>query len=152
MCPEHHVLPDILPEVYTTEVIRAMKESHERRNGFSPGPPVLVTETLHSTALQVAELPAYVYAADLAEGIDADGDVWEMIDWVQGENRQHPFIVREGRLYTTTDLRRQRPQPFHDVVTGSVTVLRAKDLWGDDEGARRYVETPAQGTAALYHP
>jgi hypothetical protein len=140
MCPEHHVLPDVLPEVYTVQVMRAMKEAHETRNGFAPEPLALVTERLHSTALHVTELPAYVYGADLAEGLAGEGDVWPALDWRQGEHRQHPFIAREGRLYTTTDLRRRHPQPFHQVVAGTVTVLKARDMWREDEGARRFVQ------------
>jgi len=140
MCPEHHVLPDTLPEVYTVAVLQAMKETHERSNGFPPCPPVLVTETLHSTALPVAELPAFVYASDLADGLSEETDVWPAMDWSHGEGRQHPFIVREGRLYTTTDLRRRDPQPFHRVRRGRVAVLKASDMWTDDEGARRYMQ------------
>ena len=151
LCGDHHKLVDSQPNAYSIPVLRAMKSDHEARiaagNGQPSGRPArsLVAgisgtqETIHSTLLPVAHLPAAVFAAPCPIPEDSIEEVKDLIRYPSRREELLPFILREGKLFAFQDLRKE-DGPFSAAVDPlGAEVLRATDLWDDPEGRRRYV-------------
>ena len=142
LCPEHHVLVDSRPNVYTVQVLRKMKQDHEGQNlpsddeAFSL---VLVTETLRGSFLPISGLPSFVMSMPLRTPAMKEGEVAKLVRWPSDRRVVVPYIVRDKRLHTFADLSRS-DHPFVDVVTvGQPEIVEATGLWVDPEGHRRYV-------------
>ena len=151
LCGDHHKLVDSQPNAYSIPVLRAMKSDHEARiaagNGQVSGRPARsltasvsgTQETIHSTLLPVTHLPAAVFAAPCLVSEDSIEEVKYLIKYPPRREELLPFILREGKLFAFQDLRKE-DGPFAAAVDPlGAEVLRATDLWDDDEGRRRYV-------------
>jgi hypothetical protein len=141
VCPEHHVVIDSRPTVYTVQVLRKMKEEHERQ--FLPPKeqrllPEPVTESLLASLMSISGLPSFIMSAPLIHPTMGEGQVAGSIAWPQDRRVVLPYIVRDKRLYTFADLSSAH-HPFTAVVTESPQVISATELWSDAEGHRRYV-------------
>lgn len=142
LCPTHHAEVDKQPLIFTVEVLRQMKEDHERRYrkpcprpGLEMGPP----ERLQSSLLPVSGLPVVVESASVRDPKQSEGDIAGQLTYPKGSRGVvFPFIVREGRLWTFSHLR-QNQHPFRPVIKSDVEEIAFGDLASTDEGHRRVV-------------
>lgn len=144
LCNNHHRRVDAVPRTYTVSVLRQMKADHERRvaravTGNDPPQELkLVRETLHSTALSLTHVPRFVYSAPCKYADDEEA-VKSEIEWPDDRWRLVPFICREGRLFTFTDLKSPR-NPFVNVTNfRQATRSPVTEFWTQPEGHRRFV-------------
>jgi hypothetical protein len=145
LCPTHHTLVDSQPNTFSVAVLRQLKADHEatiRRLTRPTAPddaPELVQDTVHSTLLPVAHLPKVVFSAPCQLHSGQEAEVRGRLRRPSRDDLLCPFLLRDGRLLAFQDLRRP-DNPFADVIDqGDVRMDRADELWGDAEGARRYV-------------
>ena len=140
LCERHHKIVDDQKEVYSVQVLREMKRLAERPDAA----PVLgpagspVTERLDGSLLPVTHLPAAVFSAPCGDG-DRDS-IYDLLRFPHGGDQVVQFLIREGRIYTFTDLN-DPAGPFRDAVRpGLAQKYRAEQMWDDADGFRRYVE------------
>jgi hypothetical protein len=142
LCGEHHKYIDQRPRAFPVQVLRKIKEDHERR----ALPPIeerpqatSATETLRATVLPVVGLPSLVMSLPLQQQGMSEGDVARAMRWPPDRSVTVPFLVRDNRIYTFSNL--MAPEhPFVDLVTqGHPERVEAEQLWNDPEGHRRYV-------------
>lgn len=147
LCGDHHTLIDSQPNAYSIPVLRQMKADHESRvtralqTAPKPSPEGsgMVEETIHSTLLPVTHLPVAVFAAPCPYPDNRADEVRSRISYPARRKELVPFILREGKLFAFQDLRRE-DNPFADAIDVSeAEILRATELWDDEEGRRRYV-------------
>ena len=145
LCHEHHELVDGQPKTYTVEILHGYKRSHEERcaspfgaAGASISSPTWkpVEETLHSTLLQVVQMPRRVYSA---EAVIDDETVLKAEFSEANQRRPPPFIIRGQRVLAFDDLA-DLIGPFSRWVRPTTTTtLAAIDMWRDPDRFRWYV-------------
>lgn len=146
LCPEHHKVIDDQYHTYTTAKLLLMKEDHERwvreqlsreeRFQQTYNPEKLVTETVYSTLLPVAQMPSYVFMApcNLAES-----NLRSRIIYPKDTEIMLPYLIRGDSLMTFYDLR-EESGPFHQAVdVKSAVCYRTVDWWEDPDRCRWYV-------------
>lgn len=146
LCEACHKLVDKHPRIYSVEVLRQMKREHEARmarlTATAPKPKEIpkMTETIHSTLLRVAALPAYVFSAPCAFVERQEREVAERLKFPLRKDELVPFILRDRQLFCFHDLSKPG-SPFGEVVdmrkSDSVPIL---DFTADAEGRRRVVD------------
>lgn len=143
LCRDHHGIIDAQPRTYSIAVLRQMKADHEARvaASLSHGQASTVTlesETLYSSLLPVTHLPARVFTAPVWCDESAYEEVKRsQVRYPRSNDVLVPFLLRDGRVFTFFDLRRQS-HPFQALTTGPVEEISAEVWWRDPEGARRY--------------
>lgn len=142
LCPTHHTEVDKQPLVYTVEVLRQMKEDHERRHRKQPRRAALVMrepERLHSSLLPVAGLPVAVESASIRDEKKTEGEIASSLKYPKSSHGiVFPFIVRDHRLWTFSRLR-QNQHPFQPVIDSDIEEIDLIDLASTEEGHRRVV-------------
>lgn len=146
LCGTHHKLIDDQPRTYSVPVLQQMKRDHEvrmrNRNGrrATTSPPTLKNEAIHSTLLPISHLPEVVFSSPCDYGHAQRDEVRQRLRYPHNRDELIPFLLREDSLFCFHDLR-DPGNPFADVTdVGSAEMLRAKALWADPEGHRRYVQ------------
>ncbi len=146
LCPDHHAIVDAQPMTYSVPVLRQMKADHEARVIVrTPHAPPSTSgqkpkqETVQSTLLPVTHLPSLVFAAPCAFDQSQMDQVRERIVYPRDRKVLVPLVLADGKVFAFQDLREDR-NPFARVTDRRhVELLRARDLWSDAEGRRRYV-------------
>jgi hypothetical protein len=145
LCEACHKLVDRHPRVYSVEVLRQMKRDHETHMAklatpSTPTPePPMVTETIHSTLLRLAALPARVFSAPCAFVERQEKEVAARLRYPDAPDELVPFILRDRRLFCFHDLSGRGP--FSDVVdVRKADAVPIFDFAADSEGRRRVVD------------
>jgi hypothetical protein len=145
LCEPHHKTIDAQFTTYSISVLRQMKADHEERirNVTSSAPvippPMMQTDTVHSTMLPVTHLPQVVFSASCSFTDGQDAEVKDRIRYPENPNELVPFLLRDGRLYAFQDLKEDEG-PFADVIDRRTTTThRSITLFKNAEGSRRYV-------------
>ena len=145
LCPEHHKIIDSQPNTYSVQVLRQMKTDHlaaiqkMREHPVATTTPVLVEETIQSSALMVSHLPQAVYEAKCAFSPGQEEEVRCRIQAPQDHEVLLPFFLASGKLFCFQNLCKPS-NPFSGVIdSNSARPLSATDLWNDDDGRRLYV-------------
>ena len=148
LCPTHHRVVDRLRATWTVERLLQLKADHEawvnaqlsweqRYLGVN-SPEAAVRETLHSTLLNVEQMPAYVYV--LPTGSD-ESAIRPQIRYPRNSDLLAPFLVRDQKLIAFNRL--DDPNgPFREVVANrgeAVERHEAKDWWINPDLANWYV-------------
>ncbi|MEO8350296.1 MAG: hypothetical protein ABI680_01110, partial [Chthoniobacteraceae bacterium] len=146
LCEPCHKLVDKHPRVYSVEVLRQMKRDHETRMARLAAPPQAppeaprVTETIHSTLLRLAALPACVFSAPCAFVERQEREVAARLKYPDAPDELVPFILRDRRLFCFHDLSTSRG-PFSEVVDArKADAIPVLDFAADNEGRRRVVD------------
>jgi hypothetical protein len=135
LCHIHHQLVDDQPERYTVAVLRRMRDDHVgwvkatlgRGVHEVPVPPLRVHDTLHSTLLALQSIPRDVYSAPCAL---EEREVAPLVHWPTGATLV-AYVIRSGRLYTFTDLRRA-DGPFAKVIDAAAVTIEPVSAWFGD--------------------
>jgi hypothetical protein len=145
LCHEHHELVDGQPKTYTVEVVHAYKRAHEGRCASPFGALALsdsapawtpVEETLHSTLLQVVQMPRRVYSAEAV----IDDEFVLKAEFSEANQRRPPaFIIRGQRLLAFDDLADAAGTFSRWVRPTTTTTLAAIEMWRDPDRFRWYV-------------
>lgn len=144
LCRDHHGIVDAQPRTYSVPVLGQMKADHEARvaaalsHGQAPTSAALVVERLYSSLLPVTHLPAKVFSAP----VSCDESEYEEVKrsrvrYPRDNDVLVPFLLRDGRVFTFFDLRRQT-HPFRALTIGPAEEISAEEWWQEPEGARRY--------------
>src|SRR5574341_2113047 len=120
LCNQHHQLVDAQPQTYSVEVLRAMKEEHERWVETTLGPfddlhqlkQFPVTETVHSTLLYPVHMPTYIYGVPC--DARAEAEISSRLLPLRAREMA-PFILRSGMLFAFQDMN-VPGNPFGDLV------------------------------------
>jgi hypothetical protein len=148
LCPTHHRMIDRQRSTWTVERLLQLKADHERwvDERLTPSerylnvyaPEASIRETVHSTVMNVDQMPRHVYVVpiDLTES-----DIRPLIRYPDAELLA-PYVVRERKLIAFNRL--DDPNgPFRDVVTpdqrGAVEQHASTEWWSDADLSSWYV-------------
>jgi hypothetical protein len=141
LCGKHHDIIDNMPQLYTVERLRQMKEDHEALIRAATGDaisrhdqserPSYIHETVFSTLFQVVELPLYVYAAPCDDEEAQQDEIRTRIVHPKDETEIYPYIIRGKELYTFQNLN-YRGGPFQNLVNlEAVQRFPVREWWDD---------------------
>jgi len=138
LCKEHHRVIDECVPAYPVERLRGIKEDHENRIEIATGQatqpqllakPVLQTETLFGTFLEVTRMPSWIYSAECT--VESEREIKDKIQR-PGDGRMCPFILKGTRLYCFNDLRRS-DHPFVHSTMPQWKKDRTDEWWRNEE-------------------
>ncbi len=143
LCGKHHDLVDSLPQLYTVERLRQVKEDHETLVHAATGDAIskstqgrqnlsnYVHETVFSTLFQVVTLPAFVYGAPCEYTDEQKVGIRNKIVRPKDETEIYPYIIRAGNLYTFQNLNYQGG-PFGSLIDMKAVLRSSSQEWWDD--------------------
>ena len=152
LCGKHHDIIDNLPQYYTVERLRQIKEDHEALIQKAAGTATLrnvvgpvdkqanVRETIFSTLFPVIKLPVYAYGAHTEYTEDQREEIAKKIIRPKRSSIIYPYIIRAQTLYAFQDLGREG-NPFSRLVDRkTVQSHPVRDWWNDPSKTRLFVD------------
>jgi len=144
LCPDHHEVIDQNEATYTVERLIGLKQVHEEwvssqlsreESGTEDGP--VVTETLHSSLLNVDRIPQRIFYAPTEMG---EGAIKALLLQRPQEPIVLPFIVKAETLFTFADLTVVN-NPFAPAIRPGATAgfVQAPTWWTDKDKSNWYV-------------
>ena len=149
LCQACHEIIDSQPQTYPLEKLIQIRSDHEEwvRKSLSPMEASTgvyftdenVVEEIHSTLLPVSRMPCHIFSGQTE--IRKPAEINSLLEWPRGQQSvMLPFILKEGRLYCFSDLRKKN-NPFRNCVSGeNIEKIEVEEWWDDDVKFLWFVE------------
>ena len=143
LCGKHHDIIDNIPQLYTVERLKQIKEDHETLIRNATGAAIskdnvgksaqleYLRESVFSTLFPVIKMPVYVYSAQTEFTEDQKNDIVKKIVRPNRSSIIYPYIIQSQSLYAFQDLGRA-DNPFCKVVDKKTVQSHLVRLWWDD--------------------